>query len=1398
MIFCRFSTVKARKKKDVTAEDFDPKTKTRHDSLERDKPHPPPTSKPLPPPQTEARATGLEVQEGGAKEAGPRESSLRKKPKGPAPPPPSARQLNKAHTIARMKNIPKQDKVAEEPHISGVNEVLSHAPKTTDDVTVTHAAKLTVKTRSVSEVLPPLGGQSPIAGKGSRGRPSRKAPTRPPPSVPGKTTPPSEPAPTEDKRSEVGKVTAKEVTSESKSLEVAKVTVEEKRSEVSKATPTPEDKQDREISEPDGIPDIKIQATPPSTPPRQPISKEGSPHTPQKPPPSPARDDTSPSKANGPSKANDSPKADPHHPSNSNNSSPSSDAATTVCKDTEDGGKVLIVKPSPGSTRKLQGGPIIFKLPPPPPQPPADSTDKQPPRLVPPETGATSPPEGEGGKEREGRKAGKMKKTREKAKTSLKAKKPPKVKPRRNLKEELESVAITSELAMSEESRASQPGPDTPVSPVSDSTSAVSDSTSAGFSSNRVSAVSETTSRVSAMLSESFSEMGSVSPVSPGAGLNSTTVSNEFTNLDDLLSNNSSEDIVTTDFSLVENLEPPHRYGTRESSEEKLSHTGTGMRLDSAGMSNNSMSDDSSSDGGANEGGGFHIPSEEEGERDSGYAVTRPSPKHAPIPKTRRAPPTRASDHGSPSRRRPVPPPPSTHATMEVANSVALLLNSNSNNNNNDNNSVGVSTATEAAPPHQDGSPRQRHVEASYDVTPVLSKRGVAAPPTDSGPSQESTTDSDDSDSDDESGSTISENQVAGDEDDTGEIVLIGITHLRNDDISLVSDSGDVSGQVEEGWSQGVESRDDENPLASKEGGYRMGDVTLNELDGVVSDLRDLVESSSTSDQDSAHSTPPSSDSIQPPPPPLPDTPPQPLSDTPLQPLPDMPSQPLSVTISDVPPPQPFPDALPSPLPDTPTLPLPDTPTLPLPDMPPLPLPDTQAPADAFSPPPPPLPTSDLPPSPPLSPLSSPPPSPSPSPPPSPPPPDPSSLSPPPSPPPVPPPPLLDSSFKRVKDKFGRATHPPPPPNTKPKGLFKRKHSLTSSESADSAKEELFEKMRERQAMLKASAADAHSSASSSSSTHETDEDSRLRERANSGTRHEQQSGSGTKSEQQPSSGESVQMQLQFLQQQVIQQQMLQLQQQFQQLLAMNPGMSLPRGMMTGMGMGQVGSGMGVPGMGIPAGGTGMGVPGMGMGMNPGAMGMPQMGVSPDTVNMAGVGVAQPMQFGNMPTQQMPHLQQQQLMGGIPQAQQVMSSQGMMLQQQPMGMMAPQLGMVPQMGVAPQMGVVPQVGGMVPQVGTNQSVSPSFTGNSGQPTTSQDSLSGQLTTFQGSLSGQTHSSQNSSSSGSQPPPLNGRRQSQCVVQRSEVMGDMETKFDQLMDDIRDTNPQDILKRVSQE
>ena len=60
----------------------------------------------------------------------------------------------------------------------------------------------------------------------------------------------------------------------------------------------------------------------------------------------------------------------------------------------------------------------------------------------------------------------------------------------------------------------------------------------------------------------------------------------------------------------------------------------------------------------------------------------------------------------------------------------------------------------------------------------------------------------------------------------------------------------------------------------------------------------------------------------------------------------------------------------------------------------------------------------------------------------------------------------------------------------------------------------------------------------------------------------------------------------------------------------------------------------------------------------------------------------------------------------------------------------------------------------------------------------------------------THHHQDSPTHYQDSPATAKRKQSEVMTERSEVMGRMEGQFDQLMDDIRDTNPHNILKRVS--
>ena len=845
-------------------------------------------------------------------------------------------------------------------------------------------------------------------------------------------------------------------------------------------------------------------------------------------------------------------------------------------------------------------------------------------------------------------------------------------------------------------------------------------------------------------MSEGISDVSSnFSPiVSPGGGLlNATIVSNEFTNFDDLLSNSSLQDLVTTDFSIEENLEPPRESG---------GDSGTGTRLDSAGMSVGSRSDSDISV--TSDEGGFHIPSDDE---DAGRVPARGSPKKY---KFQRTTPTKpSSSHVSPSRspgiRRPVPPPPTQHhgIGVGVTNPMMLLVNSNANNNNNNNNNVDGNSV--------DGNSVHDNIVAGNivaggaenvaighrlsTVSTTSANSGTEGVWSPSGHGNETTHRcadgymSGEPMSGSESDTAESAHFLEDAFDDNGEIVLLSVKpRLEQEGVALaegdsesaaIADVESGRSHAEEGWVGEIEgSKVEETEVKmGEEGGYKMGDATLNELDNVVSDLRELVEQT-TPPQDSTHvasdDAPPTDSPVNtplPPPPPVSDIPPSPPP-SPPPPISSLPPSPPSSPASSR-------HTNPSPSP-SPSSSLPPSPPPPVPVAPALP-PSLTEERNIGTPPPPP----------------------------------PSSL----------PPPLTEedatntSPFnKKVRSRFSSKPKPPstkPATSNKPKGLFKRKHSLTRStdvDTADSAKDELFEKMQERQAKLKA---EAHNS--SPKHSHRTLEEPGSQSNSSplnsgSGSNIDQQKNSGSGSNPGGTSGgDNVQMQLQFLQQQVIQQQMVQLQQQFQQLLAMNPGITLP-------GMGGAGMGMGMPNMGVGGmnvQGMAMNMPGIGMNTSPAMAGM---GMNPN-MNMPGMGLVQGNQMGMVA--QNP---QASAVGGIPQGHPMMSPQVMAMQQQQM--MSPQ--MVPQMmgmasGIPVQMGMA-----SAPQMG----VAPGGLNSSEQPVVPAVNLS------------QPHSTSQSSSDSNST----GRRKSECVVQRSEVMGQMEGHFDLLMDDIRETNPHNILRKVS--
>ena len=175
------------------------------------------------------------------------------------------------------------------------------------------------------------------------------------------------------------------------------------------------------------------------------------------------------------------------------------DAATVICKDTEDGGKELIIKPSPNSKRKL-AGPLIFKMPPPPSTPPNKAKTKKPAKTVMPERA-----------------------------------------PRRTEDEGSAAAAVENKESLTDAKETNR-----------------ADTESADSS-----------------FSESISEKSGKMITSPKS-LSDTLVSNEFTNIDELLSD-SHQDIVTTDFSIEENLEPVDEYRELEWNESGLLDSDSGI-----------------------------------------------------------------------------------------------------------------------------------------------------------------------------------------------------------------------------------------------------------------------------------------------------------------------------------------------------------------------------------------------------------------------------------------------------------------------------------------------------------------------------------------------------------------------------------------------------------------------------------------------------------------------------------------------------------------------------------------------------------------------------------------------------------------------------------------------------
>ena len=287
--------MKARKKEGAVGVDGE-QEKRRHGSLEKEKVRALRSKAPPAPPTADGAGDF---------------SSLRKKPKGPAPlPPPLAR----AHTLGRMRHL---DTTTKSLSVDQGGDSSGKTRRKTETSFIRVSSEGTPelpKARSVSEVVPPFDVQSGGAGggEGKMRRPTRKAPTRPPPSAPNKT---------------------------GTSIEGKKAT------EFEKPPPILESNDHKEAVAAEApqpiltgrdLAELPVDLTPPPT--SLPVAqRHGSPKT--------------------------------EH--GQNEVSPRT-SAMAICKETEDGGKMLIVKPSPGSMRRSLGAtPIIFKLPPPPPQPPS-------------------------------------------------------------------------------------------------------------------------------------------------------------------------------------------------------------------------------------------------------------------------------------------------------------------------------------------------------------------------------------------------------------------------------------------------------------------------------------------------------------------------------------------------------------------------------------------------------------------------------------------------------------------------------------------------------------------------------------------------------------------------------------------------------------------------------------------------------------------------------------------------------------------------------------------------------------------------------------------------------------------------------------------------------------------
>ena len=425
-------------------------------------------------------------------------ASMKRRPKGPAPPPPPSGP--NTMTLGRIRQV---SDVTVKVRGYTVNATEGESGRPVSDETIT-------KPRSVSEALPPVekvevrGTASPTPPP--RHRPTRRAPSRPAPSTPqGK----------EKTRMDNGKTQAEtKTTKETETKRMSGSSQGSPRRPPPTVPPTipPAPAETAAVangdssSEPDILKQEKYQPKILGEDDREngvdvlqsktrttrevvcKLEKDEQTFTSSKPPSTPPKPKALPQQQQQQQQQKRSPGQSP--------SGRRRDAATVICKDTKDGGKELIITPSPHSKRKL-AGPLVFKMPPPPISPPNKSKPKKPSTLA--------------------RSEEDVLKKKDDVGADVGA----------SAAAAVESVADNKMDIESADSSLGESSSDTP------------------------------------------SKFDSSARDSPQKPLSDTLVSNEFTNLDELLGN-SHQEIVTTDFSIEENLEPIDEYNGLEWNESGL------------------------------------------------------------------------------------------------------------------------------------------------------------------------------------------------------------------------------------------------------------------------------------------------------------------------------------------------------------------------------------------------------------------------------------------------------------------------------------------------------------------------------------------------------------------------------------------------------------------------------------------------------------------------------------------------------------------------------------------------------------------------------------------------------------------------------------------------------------